>query len=58
MVRHPHRKPALDGGEGTRPKVTIAQNTVRAIAAYVVEAPRRLVMSSWDQLPFTVSHTP
>jgi hypothetical protein len=38
--------------------VTIAQKTVSATAASVVEAPSSLVMSSWDQLPLTVSHTP
>ena len=41
-----------------RPKVTIAQKVVSAIAATVVDAPSSLVMSSWDQLPLTVSHTP
>ena len=42
----------------TRPTVTIAQKAVSAIAAMVVEAPSSLVMSSCDQLPFTVSQTP
>ena len=42
----------------TRPTVTIAQKAVRATAAVVVEAPSSLVMSSCDQFPLTVSHTP
>jgi hypothetical protein len=36
----------------TRPAVTIAQKVVRAIAAWVVDAPTCLVISSWAQLPF------
>ena len=38
--------------------MTIAQNVVRAIAATVVEAPTSVVMSSCDQLPFSVSQMP
>ncbi len=42
----------------TRPTVTIVQNTVRAMAATVVEAPTSVVMSICDQLPFIVSQMP
>ena len=42
----------------TRPMVTIAQNVVSASEATVVEAPSSLVMSSWDQLPLSVSQMP
>ena len=42
----------------TRPTVTIPQNVVRAMAATVVEAPTSVVMSSCDQLPFSVSQMP
>ena len=38
--------------------VTIAQNTASATEACVAEAPGWLVTSSWDQLPFIVSHMP
>ena len=41
-----------------RPTVTIPQNAVSASAACVVDAPSLLVMSSCDQLPFTVSQIP
>src|SRR5690242_17919233 len=44
--------------KSTRPTVTIAQNAVRANAATVVDAPISPVISSWDQLPFIVSHSP
>ncbi len=42
----------------TRPMVTMAQKVVSASEATVVDAPSSVVMSSWDQLPFTVSQMP
>jgi hypothetical protein len=42
----------------TRPAMTMAQKVVRASAAWVVDAPSCLVMSSWAQLPFMVSQMP
>ena len=42
----------------TRPTVTMAQNAASASEAWVADAPSRVVMSSWDQLPFIVSQMP
>src|SRR5215469_18920790 len=42
----------------TRPMVTIPQKIASAIDACVAVAPTRVVMSSWDQLPFIVSQMP
>jgi hypothetical protein len=42
----------------TLPTVTIPQNAVSARDAAVADAPTSVVMSSWAQLPLTVSQTP
>jgi len=47
-----HRPTAANS---TRPAVTMAQNAASASEAWVADAPRPVVISSWDQLPFIVS---
>ena len=56
MTRSGSRPPMP--ANSTRPTVTIAQNAASANEAWVAEAPRRVVMSSCDQLPFIVSQSP